>query len=108
MIAAHARLRRATTVAAVLYAAYDAFENILAVLRHHQERHEGAFPAFVLSAAAAGNGRDCIAEAPSLPARGSRRCPSRGADLLASNSVVDVAAALAGLSHDLSLRLTNA
>lgn len=64
---ARTRLQAADGLAATLDAAYESFESILAVLRHHQDRCGPAFPAFVLAAAAAANGRDWIAEAVSLP-----------------------------------------
>ena len=61
---AHAtvRLTRAEGLAEVLDAAYDAFEDILAVLRRHQQADEGSFAAFVFAACPA-------AEAPGLPRR---------------------------------------
>ncbi len=62
--ATRARLDRAIGLPSLLDVAYDAFEDILAIVRCHQERAEGSFAAFVLSAAAAGNGRDWLASAP--------------------------------------------
>lgn len=62
-----ARVARAAHIPALLAAAYDAFEYMLLALRA-AEGHAGALlPAFAMSAAAAANGRDAIASAPSLP-----------------------------------------
>jgi hypothetical protein len=61
------RLAAVTDVPGMLDASYDAFEDIIAIARRHQEDDQTAFPAFVLVAGAAANGRDWIAEAPSLP-----------------------------------------
>lgn len=70
--AAHVRLDHAADLPALLDAAYDAFEAIRITLRHHQERAGSAFPAFVLAASAAADGRDWIADSASLPAPVSR------------------------------------
>ena len=103
---ARARIEQAGDLAGVLDAAYDAFEDMLAVIRHHQERDMGAFAAFVLAAAAAGNGRDWIAAAPSLPPAAASVEAGRTDDLLAQLSVEQVAVALAGISQALATRLT--
>jgi hypothetical protein len=68
MTIARDRLAQAADLPALLAAACDAFEDIIATLRRHQDDCADAFPAFILAAAAAGNGRDWIASAPSLPA----------------------------------------
>jgi hypothetical protein len=44
------RLRQAGSLAEILGAAYDAFEDLLAVIRRHQGRADGLFAAFVLAA----------------------------------------------------------
>lgn len=105
---ARARLDSASTLPGLLDAAYDAFEDILAVLRCHQDRAGGAFPAFVISAAAAGNGRDDIADAPSLPPATAPASPAMPAGLMAGASIIDVALALVGLSQALAARLIDA
>jgi hypothetical protein len=99
---AHMRLAQAADLADVLDAAYDAFDDMLAVLRCHQEDEECAFPAFVLAAGAAANGRDSIGGAPSLlPASA---CERRG-DLLEGASFADVALAVASLGGELATKL---
>jgi len=65
--AARTRLEQARDLAGLLAAAYDAFDDMLAVIRCHEEHAGGAFAAFVLSATAAANGRDWVAAAPSMP-----------------------------------------
>ncbi len=104
--ATRARLEQADGLPGLLAAAYDAFEDLLAVLRYHQERAGGSFAAFVLSAAEAGNGRDWIASAPSMPRVTpiARRDPA--GDLLACLGISDVASALAATSQALAGRLS--
>lgn len=97
---ARIRLEAAAGLAATLDAAYDAFASILAVLRHHQERSGPAFPAFVLAAAAAANGRDWIAEAVSLPPSAAPHRPH--GDLPAAGDWVHAAAEIAALSRVLA------
>ena len=89
----------------VLDAVYDAFEDMLALLRQHQEDDESAFPAFVLAAAAAANGRDWIAGADALPPAGPRE-RENAADPVVHLRVADVARMAAALGSDLASRLT--
>jgi hypothetical protein len=96
--ASRARLEAADSLPATLDAAYEAFETILAVLRHHQERAGHGFPAFVLAAGEAANGRDRVAEAPSLPPPAA--APATG-DVLGACAWGHVAAEAAALSHAL-------
>lgn len=96
--AARARLETADGLPATLDAAYDAFESILAVLRHHQERAGHGFPAFVLAAGAAASGRDRIAGAPSLPPPAA---PASAGDLLDACGWAHVAAEVAALGQAL-------
>ncbi len=103
---ARARIEQASDLAGVLDAAYAAFEDILAVIRRHQERDMGAFAAFVLAAAAAGNGRDWIAAAPSLPPAADTSKAAGTDNLLAQLTVEQVAIALAGISQELAGHLT--
>lgn len=107
MTCARQRLAAAIDLPAVLDAAYEAFEDMLAVLRRHQEDDESTFPAFVLAAAAAANGRDWIAGADTLP-EGSPQ--DRAGDGLEDSDVadVDIARAVAALSGELAARLTSA
>ena len=64
---ARARLEHASGLPAVLDAAYDAFEDMLGVIEAQQDPGGGAFAAFVMAGAAAANGRNAVAAAPSLP-----------------------------------------
>jgi len=96
-------LQSAAGLPATLDAAHRAFATLLAVLRHHQEDDETAFPAFVLAANAAANGRDWIADAPSLPA--SRSLPAGHADLLPDADIAEVAAQVTAVSCQLVRRL---
>jgi hypothetical protein len=106
--AARARIEEAGDLPGLLGAAYGAFEDMLAVIRHHEERDEGSFAAFVIAASAAANGRDCIAAAPSLQLLAVTG-PASGTDgLLAELTVVRVALTVAGLSELLAARLTAA
>jgi hypothetical protein len=103
-----ARVEQAIGLPAVLDAAYEAFEQLLAAIISQQDRGGGAFAAFVMSGTAAANGRDALAAAPSL-----RPVPSGDLASMDSASMLDMptgeaAAVLAGLSQLLSRRLTDA
>jgi hypothetical protein len=105
---ARARVEEAIGLPAVLDAAYDAFDQMLAAITSQQDRGGATFAAFVMSGTAAANGRDALAAAPSLP-------PVSSGDLarMASESALDLptedaAAVLAGLSQLLSRRLADA
>ena len=99
---ARERIATATDLPGILDAAYDAFEDMLAVLRLHQEDDESAFPAYVVAAAAAANGRDWIAGADTLPSAKSR---DHADDLPEGTSVTDIAQVVAALSSELSAQL---
>ena len=62
-----ARLAEAAGVRVLLVVAYDAFEHMLRALREIENRAGVLLPAIVLAAAAAGDGRDAVAQAPWLP-----------------------------------------
>jgi hypothetical protein len=62
-----ARLAEAAGVPVLLVVAYDAFEHMLRALREIENRAGVLLPAIVLAAAAAGDGRDSVAQAPWLP-----------------------------------------
>ena len=64
--AAQHRLQHASDLAAVLDAAYEAFERMLSVIHPVQDPASGLFAAFVMAAASAANGRNALALAPSL------------------------------------------
>ena len=65
--AAHDRLQRASDLAAVLDAAYAAFEGMVAVLHAVQDSGSGLFAAAVMAGASAAGGRDALLFAQSLP-----------------------------------------
>jgi hypothetical protein len=99
------RVEDAGSLAAVLDAAYDAFEETMAAIRGYEDRAGSSFAAIAFAAAAAADGRDAVASAPSLP-----RPPLR--DTKAGTGPADVApeieelgAALAALARMLGARL---
>jgi len=102
LTSAQHRLAAAIDLPGLLDAAYDAFEDMLGILRHQQD-DESAFPAFVMAAAAAANGRDWIAGVEGLPSVASR---DRDGDLSADTTAADVAKAVAALSREVAARLT--
>jgi hypothetical protein len=109
---ARTRIEEAGALPGLLAAAFTAFEDIVQVLHFHLERDDGTFPAFILSAGAAANGRDRIAAAPSLSpliiaAYLARPAPPADG-LLAEVPVLQVAAAVAGLADALAGQLTTA
>jgi len=63
------RLARASGLPELLDAAYDAFEDMLTVVRQHDQPDGEWFIPMVVAAASAANGRDAVGWAPSLPAR---------------------------------------
>jgi hypothetical protein len=67
--AAQQRLQQASDLAAVLDAAYQAFEAMVSVIHRVQDPASGLFAAFVMAAASAANGHNALALAPSLPGR---------------------------------------
>ena len=79
--AARNRLQRAGDLPAVLDAACDAFEDVLAVLCDHQNPADDTFITFVLAATCAANGRDAVLFAPSLPAHRQHATPRRNRTL---------------------------
>ena len=92
-----ARLRAGGDLAGTLAASFDAFEAIRLAARSCEDRDPGLFPAFMLAAGAAVEGRNAVAAAPSLPrANGETRpaAPEPGADV---QEIADGLAALADL-----------
>ncbi|MGH3294836.1 MAG: hypothetical protein ACRDP7_23860 [Trebonia sp.] len=69
MDTAQQHLREADGLAAVLDAAYAAYEGMLSVIHLVQDPASGLFAAFVMAAASAADGRNALALAPSLPGR---------------------------------------
>jgi hypothetical protein len=101
---ARQRVAAATDLSDILDAAYDALEDMLAVIRRHQEDDESRFPAFVMAASAAANGRDWIAGADAVPPGRPRE---HTGDLPSGDTVTDVAIAVATLSREVAGRLTD-
>jgi hypothetical protein len=61
------RVRAAAGLPEVLESAWCAFDCMLAEAEAHEDPATPLFPAFVLAATAAANGRDAVLRAPSLP-----------------------------------------
>src|SRR6266568_8301344 len=104
---ARQRLQEADGLAAVLDAAYAAFEGMVSVIHPVQDPASGLFTAFVMAAASAADGRNALALAPSLPghpllAGPAEQRPWPGAP------PERVAEVVAGLSHLVAERLTQA
>ena len=102
------RLQHAAGLAAILDAAYDAFEDMLQAIRVHEDPASGLFAAFVMAAASAADGRDAILFAPSLPPGQDERRPTAGHEEPAGGNSASTADAAAGLSRVLAARLTEA
>ena len=94
--AVRARLEQASDLPGILDAAYDAFEGMLPVIHGQEDRAGGGFAAFVMSAAAAADGRDAVASAPAI------------GDPATGVTEEEAAAVLAGLSQLLASRLADA
>ena len=105
---ARARLEHAAGLPAVLDAAYDAFEQMLPVIVDQQDRGGGAFAAFVMSGAAAANGRNAVAAAPSLPSAGPGDLAAAATRPARDLTTEAAATILAGLGQLLSRRLAAA
>jgi hypothetical protein len=102
------RLQHAAGLAAVLDAAYDAFEDMLQAIRAHEDPASGLFAAFLMAAASAADGRDAILFAPSLPPGQGSNTPATSNEEPAGESAASIAGAAAGLSRVLATRLTEA
>lgn len=98
------RLHQASDLAAILDAAYDAFESMLSVIRAREDPDDPMFGAVVMAAASAADGRDAVLSAPSLPPR-----PLQAPDAKEGHDApVPVADLLAGLCELLAARLDDA
>jgi hypothetical protein len=102
------RLQHATSLTAVLEAAYGAFEYMLGAVRTHESPASGLFAAFVMAAAPAADGRDAVAFAPSFPPRPGTQPPGDGDGELAEENDEAVAESVAALSRLLAVRLAQA
>src|SRR6266851_5602852 len=108
IISAQERLREANGLAAVLDAAYDAFEGMLPVIRVGQDNAGSLFAAFGKSAASAADGRNAILLAPSLPPHCLHRTPAPGEGSHRGEGAESIAVCLAALSQLLTDRLAQA
>jgi hypothetical protein len=107
-INARDRLEQAAGLAAVLDAAYDAFESMRLAFRVHEDPASGLFGAFVMAAAAAADGRDAAAFAPSLPSRGRHGAAGNGEGSPAGDRAERITADAVSLSRLLVACLTRA
>jgi hypothetical protein len=99
----------ASSLPALLAAAQDAFEAIMAAAWRQADTPAGFSTAMVYAATAAAEGRDAILAAPSLPARPPAvRSASLDHGNLTASSILDVAAAITAVCDGLVRRLTAA
>jgi hypothetical protein len=108
LISARDRLEQAAGLAAVLDAAYDAFESMRLAFRVHEDPASGLFGAFVMAAAAAADGRDAIAFAPSMPPRRRHGAAETGLGPPGEDSAERFAREAVGLSQLLAACLARA
>src|ERR1035441_280574 len=108
IISAGPRLRGARGLAAVLDAAYDAFEGMLPVIAACQDHAGSLFAAFGKSAVSAAEGRNAILLAPSLPSRCLHETPAPGEESHRGEDVEIIATGLAAISVLLADRLVQA
>src|ERR1022692_1886990 len=101
------RLARASCLPELLDAAYDAFEQMLTVIRQHDDPASGLFVPMVMAAASAANGRDAVGWAPSLPRR-SLHPEQAGGNASRPQTALDAAAGVAGVCEILAGRLAGA
>jgi hypothetical protein len=100
------RVEDAGNLAALLDAAYDAFEQLMSLTQEHAEPADGWFAALVFASGEAAEGRDAVAAAPSLPARQLAGPRPERAD--ACQSIAAVAGGLADVAGILAARLSQA
>jgi hypothetical protein len=105
--AAQHLVQQASDLAAVLDAAYEAFEAMLSAIDPAQDPASGLFAAFVMAAASAANGRNAVALAPSLPGRPLTAVPA-GPQPWPQERAERLAEAVGGLSHLVAGRLAQA
>jgi hypothetical protein len=104
LTAAADRMHQARGLPAVLDAAYDGFETILAVFGDHEDTHGTLVASFLLAATQAANGRDALLFAPSLPPRSSYPQSGKGQQPQSAPGVSD---AVSGLSLLLATQLAH-
>ena len=105
LTAAGDRFGQARDLAAVLDAACDAFEEILAVIGDYEDASDALVVPLLLAATQAANGRDAVLFAPSLPAR--RLHQLRVGEELERGSAQDITAGVAGLCQLLASELAH-
>jgi hypothetical protein len=105
--AAGDRFGQARDLAAVLDAACDAFEEILAVIGGYEDASDALIVPFLLAATQAANGRDAVLFAPSLPARRRHQIEQVGEEPR-RGSTQDLTSAVAGLCQLLASGLAYA
>lgn len=105
--AAQQRLRQASGLAAILDAAYEAFEGMVSVIHPVQDPASGLFAALLMAAASAANGRNALALAPSLPGHPLLAVPAEQRPW-PGEPPERVAEVVAGLSRLVADRLTQA
>ena len=108
IISAGDRLREASGLAAVLDAAYDAFEGMLPVIVACQGHAGSLFAAFGKSEVSAAEGRNAILLAPSLPSCCLHETPAPGDKSHRGEDVEIIAAGLAAVTVLLADRLAQA
>ena len=108
MEALGAALENADSLAALLDAACDAFEVMIATSGDYADTDEGFSAALVYAMAAAANGRDAIIKAPSVSPCPPTGQPSRPGFCCPGGSVRTVSTSLAVLSEALADRLESA
>ena len=101
------RLQEADGLAAVLDAAYAAFEGMVSAIHPVQDPASGLFAALVLAAASAADGRNALTLAPSLPGHPLLAAPA-GQQSWSGEPPERVAKTVAGLSRLVAERLTQA
>ena len=107
MDTAQQRLQEADGLAAVLDAAYAAFEGMVSAIHPVQDPASGLFAAFVMAAASAADGRNALALAPSLPGHPLLAVPAEQQPW-SGEPPERVAETMAGLSRLVAERLTQA
>ena len=100
-------LEQAESLAAVLDAAHDAFEDMLAVIRALEDPDEGLCVPMAMAAASAADGRNALAFAPSLPPH-RLHPPAAGEQPAGPGPAREITRQLAALGGLLATRLTEA
>src|ERR1700678_2185757 len=101
------RMQQASELAAVLDAAYEAFDGMLSVIHLVQDPASDLFTVLVIAAASAANGRNALALAPSLPGHPLHAVPAHEQPRPGERPE-RVAEVVAGLSDLVAGRLTQA